>query len=283
MFNNRIQPKHMNPSDVIDAQVLLTAVMQGKRDEANKLYTNNPNLLFIEVEARDPIGRTVTTSPLRAMAASGNITMLRETMPVLEDKNFIDPKTGESKSGKMLANEQLEQQFPNGFVYPPSQCDFIPLVNAITNDNDLIQNGFPNAETDALLTQIKKELMPSTAAETGHLINLNELKQAYEVYDQQWNLWNRNQSEFFRLEVVEPLKEISRSLDKDLDKGFKPLLGLGQGSNFGLGFNFASRCDSFARGTSLTIGGIARHVAKNQFDMHEMSANMIQPKTFIIN
>lgn len=190
------------------AEELLTHVLKGDAAKAKAMYMANPALLFIEVKGTEwasgfvketdiPVHRTVQMSPLRAMAAAGDQWMLKEALQVLE--SYIDQDT--KRSGTSLAAEQIQQQFPNGFNYPPSTYDFSPLVTAISNDQQLIATGNPSEATKILIEKFRTDFMPGVV-KSGYLFNLNDLIKALELYDQNYDPWDGNQLRFFWCQVV---------------------------------------------------------------------------------
>ena len=51
--------------------------------------------------------------------------------------------------------KQVQERFPTGSDYPPSDYDFTAIINAITNDLDLIQRNIPSDDTKAILVKFK--------------------------------------------------------------------------------------------------------------------------------
>ena len=207
-LNSFFQPK-------LDQQLLLTLVLkptQANIEKAKKMYTANPGLLFIESEAEEyaagldetlkNVHRIVRASPIRAMVGAGDIWLLKEVIETDEFKKYIDPKS--KKTANELAAAEIKKQFPNGFEFPPSTYDYGPLIDAITNDQSLIQNNAPSDVTKALLAQFRKDFLPDPdrVVTSGHFFNLNELVRAFELYDANWAPWNGNQLSLFWRQVI---------------------------------------------------------------------------------
>lgn len=172
------------------AAQLLTFVLQGNADQAKKIFTENPKLLFIEATAKDYaagiddknkkiVPRVIKTTPLRAMAGAGDVWMLEDAVDILAQ--YTDKNTGES--GIALAKTQLALQFPNGFDYPPCTYNFSPLMDAIKKENN-IRSRKPSEQIIALLEKFRTDFLPTkiTSQDTGHHFNLNLLIAALSMH-----------------------------------------------------------------------------------------------------
>jgi hypothetical protein len=195
-------------------------VLQGNAVKAKKMYQANPGLLFIEAAAEDyaagidenlnAVHRTIVASPFRAAAGAGDVSMLYDMAGCLDQ--FVDIKSG--IKGHQIANEQLDQQFPNGFDYPPSTYDFSELEAAIT----LIRF----ASTTGAYAKFGKVFMPVDVS-VGYHFNLNHLIKACEVYEKNTNcgellfprapLWNSNQASIFWCFVIGYLERLVTAVD----------------------------------------------------------------------
>lgn len=203
------------------AQQLLTYVIHGDVKNAQKMYIANPRLLFIESTAKEYAAgideegnsthchRIVRVTPLRAMAGCGDIWMLEALLDSDELKQYVDIAT--NKSGMALAAEQILQQFPNGFDYPLSTYHFKPIIDAIINDQQLIQSGIPSEALHQLLVQFRKDFMPGLVT-SGHFFNLNELVRAFELFDEN-RPWEIKQGSLFWREIIGYLERLVTGID----------------------------------------------------------------------
>jgi hypothetical protein len=195
------------------AQQLLSLVLKPTKanlEKAKKMYTVNPRLLFIESMGEEyaagldenlkNIHRIVKASPIQAMAGAGDRWLLKEVIETDEFKKYVNPAS--KKTANELATAEIKKQFPNGFDFPPSTYDFGPLIDAITNDQSLIQHNVPSAATEELLAQFRKDFLPDAVVTSGHFFNLNELVRAFELYDANWQPWNGNQLSLFWRQVI---------------------------------------------------------------------------------
>lgn len=197
---------------------LLTYVLQGNAAKAKMMYTVNPGLLFMKSIAEEyaagvdedgkAVHRMVAGSPYQAALGAGDIWMLEEMAPYFDQ--VIDIETG--KNGSDLAKEQLAQQFPNGFDYPPSTYDFSNIVTAITNDEALIQTGKPSIATETILAQFRKDFMPGLVI-SGYHFNLNELITACGMCCQNQLSWNGKQENLFWRQIVGFLERLVSAVD----------------------------------------------------------------------
>lgn len=207
------------PLDELAARSLLTYVVQGEAEKAKKLYMKKPKFLFIESttqeyaagidEKGNAVHRVVKTSPFCAMAGCGDIWMLQDE----ELLNVLAAYTDESgKSGLELAKEALAKHFPDGFDYPASTYNFKPLIDAITQDQRLIQTDILDDTTELLLTKFRNDFMPALVT-NGHFFNLNDLVKTFELYIQNEDRWHPNQSFVFWCQVAGYLERLVTAVD----------------------------------------------------------------------
>lgn len=208
------------------ANELLSHVLCGNLDKVIQMVEERPELLFIEATAQEwasgfeketdaPVHRIVQLSPLQAMAAAGDENMLDLTLRII--CGYIDKST--QKYGLVIAVEQLDQLFPNGFSYPESRYDFNKLDKLVTEDEQLITTGIPNGDTITAIEQFRKDFMPGVV-KSGYLFNMNELIKALSIYrdyafeydyrlgTQCKPLWNKAQLEYFWCNVVGYLERL---------------------------------------------------------------------------
>lgn len=204
--------------DEQDSRKLLTFVLNGNLEEAHKLFTAKPHLLFIESTAHEqasgfieetdtPIQRKVRMSPIRAMAAAGDIFMLNDALDALKD--YVSAYTGET--GHTIARKQLHEQFhAYGMTYPKNTYDFRALCESISNDALLKTTGEPNDDTQRLIKQFRAAFIP-TEVTSGFLFNINELINAVRIYLSHLHdhsIWEHDQLKFFWSQVIGYLERL---------------------------------------------------------------------------
>jgi hypothetical protein len=225
----------LEPQLNLQAKQLLLHVLQGDAANAEKMFTINPELLFIEAtaseyaagidEAGNAVHRIVRASPYRAALGAGDKDLLTK-MEVHFDKvgNFGTTHNPQSKTGWEMAKVQFYEQFPNGIVdYPESAyyAKFNALAAAITADLVLRQTQDyipaivknPSETTKSLLVQLRNDFLPKEAVTSGHHFNLNHLLKAFEVYNAHWDKWNWNQRSLFWCQVIGYVERLVPAVD----------------------------------------------------------------------
>ena len=225
----------LEPQLNLQAKQLLLHVLQGDAANAEKMFTINPELLFIEAtapeyaagidEAGNAVHRIVRASPYRAALGAGDKDLLTK-MEVHFDKvgNFGTTHNPQGKTGWEMAKVQFYEQFPNGIVdYPESAyyAKFNALAAAITEDLVLRQTQDyipaivknPSETTKALLVQLRNDFLPKEAVTSGHHFNLNHLLKAFEVYNAHWDEWNWNQRSLFWCQVIGYVERLVPAVD----------------------------------------------------------------------
>ncbi len=195
------------------AYALLEHVLHGNREEAKALYEMRPDLLFCTATGIDcafgldenfePVRRVITSTPYRAMAASGNVWMLNDLLNNEAIKNYIDPIS--RKSSYQLMAEQLQAQFPNGFSYPLPQYNLSQLTNIIHTDFNLKVTNQPSTLTSKALSGFREDFLPNLKFQvdvTGYYFNMLECAHAYFCLDKLSNTWNQNQINFFFVQIT---------------------------------------------------------------------------------
>lgn len=224
------------PRDKEAAKQLLKYILQPTAENvenAVKMFTNLPRLLFIEAtapayaagidETGNAVCQIIKASPYRAVLGAGDEDLLNR-MKAHFDKvqNFgATADNPQGKTGWEVAREQFYQQFPNGIVaYPESIYDFNVLAAAITHDPILAHNEYnpaivknPSEATKALLVQFRNDFLPKEVVTSGHHFNLNHLLKAFEVYNAHWEQWNWNQRSLFWCQVIGYVERLVPAVD----------------------------------------------------------------------
>ena len=187
------KPFHAFFQPEVDKRKLLIAVLLGYEKEAVFIAKRNPELFFIKATANDYAMdlegncRTIEDwSPYQAMFGTMDGKMLQETMP------FLDIYLNTITNGQALARKQREEKFPNGLNYPPSEYDFMPLIQIIDNDHSLIESGKPSSDTLKALDKFRLDFKPDNV-KIGHHFNMNHFIKIHHIYDNIWQKWSRNQ------------------------------------------------------------------------------------------
>lgn len=241
-----------------EAKQLLSYVLQGNSAKALSMIRRKPQLLFIKAKAKEYASgftqeegytrytpnqqrqrflitnyftyRVVHASPLRAMAAAGDIDLLKEVIVILKD--YIDPNS--QKSGLVLASLEIHAQFPDGLDFPPSDYDFDALSQFIANENK-IQIGagdwfskYPTNLEDSMnpdwkpiyhpirqyIRDFREHFLPKTIITTGWLFNLNHLQAASAAAIKMRLKYNA--SEFFKITIIGYLQRLLPTIDARL-------------------------------------------------------------------
>ena len=196
----------------------------------------NPRIMFIEVtDEVEEYAAGITTrineagieehvavhrrvkglSPFRAALGAGDEGIYKD-MATYFDK-VVDIEG--NPIGHTRAAQQFNEQFPDGFDYPPCTYDFSVLATAITADQVLHQDHNPTVvknpseSTKALLAQFRNDFLPKEAVTSGHHFNLNHLLKAFEVYNAHWHQWNGNQCSLFWCQVIGYLERLVPAVD----------------------------------------------------------------------
>lgn len=182
---------------------------RGNIAKAKAMLAANPQIMFIETEGFekssgieeyvDEAGQAQTRavykkikgSPFQAALGTGD-SELYQYMATHFDK---------VQAGVATAQKQMQEQFRNGVEYPPSTYNFTPIITAITNDQTLITTNDPSAQTKAIIAQFRNDFMVSDNSQ-GHHYNFNDLIEALNAYNQNWNAWNVNQRLFFYYRII---------------------------------------------------------------------------------
>lgn len=191
------------------AKQLLTAVLHGDEEKVLNFAKKNPEWFFIKIKekvkdyAMDLEGNCRELegwSAYQAIFGTVDKDMLwdaKNNKPT-EIKRILDEYLNILPDGHQLAYDQEQEKFPNGFNYPESTYDFKPLVDAITNDQSLIDNDNPSEATLAVLAAFRADFKPGVV-KTGYHFNMNDFVKAHDVYGQNWE---PNQQAFFSKYVI---------------------------------------------------------------------------------
>ena len=172
--------------------------------------------------------RIVKTTPIRAMAATGDMAMLSGLLRTKGFKSHIDPTT--KLMGAHSVAQQLKLQFPKDFKYPESTYDFSVLSAAISNDEELqsiyrigegyrigkVSDVFPSQLTNEVLAQFRIDFnkkYTGIAPATGYFFNLNDLVRALEEYKKHEKEWSDGQKLIFWCQVVGYLQRFLSATD----------------------------------------------------------------------
>jgi hypothetical protein len=211
---------------------LLEYVLKPTQENVRKaklMIAAHPELMFIETtgiewasgveETVDEAGvphhravpRIVKSSPFQGALGAGD-KELYEYMAEHFDKVVYKNENGEIiETGIQRAQKQMQEQFPNGFEYQKVEKEFTDLmtevVNAIATDQTLIDHNTPSEATQAVLKQFRNYLLPKDVTQ-GHHFNLNYLIEAFNLYNQNWDLWNSNQLSLFWRQVIGYLERL---------------------------------------------------------------------------
>lgn len=189
------------------AEKLLSCVLKpttANLEIAKKLYTINPQLLFIEATAEEyaagfvtdlagnlkNIPRKVKASPIRAMAGCGDAWLLKEVINTKEFQEYVDPES--KKFACDLAIAEIKKQFPNGFAFPASDYDYGNLLDLMAKDQSLNQNNELSEETKNLLADFRKRFFTDIAPDNGHFFNLIEVENAAKMFHTAWEQNNHS-------------------------------------------------------------------------------------------
>jgi hypothetical protein len=187
--------------------------------KARAIYAANPRTMFMETQGyemasgiKEYFDETTQQNASRIVRRKIICSPLQAVYGTVDSKIYKEMATyfGMVEDGVAIAQKQLEEKFPHGFDYPPSDYDFSPLVNAITND--LINTDNPSDATKRLIAKFKKNFLPKDVTQ-GHHFNLNHLDKALRVYNQWFESWNWRQQSLFSCQVIGYLERLVTLVD----------------------------------------------------------------------
>jgi hypothetical protein len=177
--------------------------------KAKAMIAANPKIMFIRTQgyetasgieeyfdatgqaATRAVHRKIIGSPFQAALGAGDKELYK----------YMAKYFDRVEDGVALAQNQIQERFPNGFDYPASDYDFSTIINAITNDQTLASDNNPSDATQKTLKKLRKDFLPTDVTQ-GHHFNLNHLVKAFDTYNQQFNNWNWNQRSLFWCQVI---------------------------------------------------------------------------------
>src|SRR3990167_2311199 len=108
------------------------------------------------------------------------------------------PKEMIEDANTQLVNKMTEVEIQRAQFKP---YDFSEMVKAIANDQTLINTGKPNEATQKALAKFKEDFKPGSIREGKSWIKAH-LQEAHRVYNENFDLWNRNQLRWYLINVV---------------------------------------------------------------------------------
>lgn len=210
-YNNFFKPE-LEKRKLPRIQQLLIAVLQGNIKEISYFVKNHPDFFFIKIEERtkdyamDLVGNCRTIQHWSAYQAifgtgSKNILWDEKNNSPTEIKHLLDKYLNTLPNGHQLADEQEQEKFPNGFAYPESTYDFMPLASAISDDHQLRDTAMPNRITLESLEAFRIAFKPDVVT-IGYHFNLKDFVRALTIYNENRREWHRNQQSFYGVYVI---------------------------------------------------------------------------------
>lgn len=197
---------------------LLSLIAQGNQTEAEEMVRVNPELLFMTSETKDYSGRTIEASPYQCALGAEDEQMLEMMKPYIDS---IDPTHEKAK-------EQFDELF-SAVEIKKEKFNFDELVKAIGEEQ--FTEDKLSEKTEAALQALKKALEPQGVIKQGKHFNIQQVLDAFEIYDTHKNSWNPKQLSLFWCQVIGQLqrhlpanyaqalcKKLTRSLDEKLDR-----------------------------------------------------------------
>jgi hypothetical protein len=194
--------------------------------KAKAMVAANPRRMFVKTQGVEPASgieeyvdattkklaaravhrKIVNCSPFQAVLGTGDSELYNHLATHFDKVVYRDDNGNVVETGVQRALEQIKEKFPNGFDYPPIDTEFRELmtdiVTAITADQTLIANNRPSEATQRAIAELRKYLLQKNDVTQGHHFNLNYLSEAFNVYFQNWEPGNGNQSSFFWCQVL---------------------------------------------------------------------------------
>lgn len=210
------------------AAQLMAYILKPTRENIKKakaMIDANPKLIFIEttgvewasgVHGDREVARVVKGSPFKAAIGAGDQELYNFMAQYLDKIVYMDEKGVIIETGRLRAQKQIQEQYPNGFDYPQVENEFTVLmdkiIGIITRDISLKTNNIPSPETRALLNEFRQYFLPKEVTQ-GHHFNFNYLIDAFDRYGQNCKNWKKKQQSYFWCQVIGYLERLVSGVD----------------------------------------------------------------------
>lgn len=185
-----------------EISIFLQAIADGNQDTVEELLNDNPQLVEVAFG-------TVSTLSLDTIE---NVTPIQLAY-ILEDEKITKALLeAVDKLGNPITKEKVKQQLAIKIAEVEEQelqfkkFDFSDLITSITHDQNLKDTGKASTETEKAFAAFKEYFKPKVVTK-GRPFNMQDLQEAYEVYDKHWGYsgyapWDLKQQVWFLHNVI---------------------------------------------------------------------------------
>ena len=178
-----------------DIPVFLQYIADGNEAEVTSMLEDNPALVLAACG-------TVTTFSGDTLE---DVTAIQLAYLLEDDELYhtMMPYLGDLPQGRERAHQQLAKKIAEVEEQELrfKQYDFNDLITAISEDHSLKNKHTASAETEEALTKFKENFKPGIVKK-GRPFNMHHLKDAYAVYCENFDRWNRWQLLWFLQYVI---------------------------------------------------------------------------------